>query len=105
MDDDSKMLVEMFTTDEEIKSVLFAFCYRDKAASAVADILQTSPSRSRRITDIPVSSLDFRGVRSMVTSKLQSLDEEDIGTLSELATKDVEVPRCRSALPETICLW
>ena len=40
MDDDSKRLIEMFITDEEIQNVMFALCYRDEEAAAVADILQ-----------------------------------------------------------------
>jgi histidine kinase len=81
----SKLLVDTFMQDAELKSVmLFILAYRDEEGEQIVDILECL----RNPVDVGLSNLDLVAVHQMVCSLLKvTPDNEKIEELSALVAK------------------
>ena len=85
MDEGSRLLIELFLQDKELKSVLLIFAYRDEEASQVGTLFGQE-SQQELLVDIALSNLDASAVCQIVSSALGS-NSEDIRELSTLIAK------------------
>lgn len=84
MDAGSRLLIEMFLHDEELKHICFVFAYRDEESEEMVPLLRNNKNLIARLVDVQVNRLDVNATCQLVQGFLGATCTDKIRELSEL---------------------